>query len=99
MNQQLQLLEKYREAIAQALLVAPIEEHSLYTSHEQELERLGALLSSASSASAAALVIAGERRAFGWSFLPGAHGARVESAFHVLASHIEQQAGQQENGV
>ncbi len=98
MNQQLQLLEQYREAIAHALLVAPIEEHSLYTSHKQELERLGTLLSSGSSASAAALVIASERRAFGWSFLPGAHGARVESAFHALASLIEQQAAQQENG-
>jgi hypothetical protein len=74
--------------MAQAL-VAPLEEHSLYTGHVQELNRVRALVASGAPVGALAPVVSAERRAFGWSFLPGAHGSRVESAFHAFASFVE----------
>ena len=84
------LLEDYRSAIAEAQRVAPFEEPALYAMHIGELERLSVMLLAKSSASEVASLLKNERRSFGWSYLPGAHGERVESAFHALASFLEQ---------
>lgn len=98
MSQELHLLEEYSVAMADALRVAPIKEQSLYTLHAQELERLSMLLQSAAPMGEVASLLAGERRAFGWSFLSGSHGERVERAFHALASFLEQRGAAAENG-
>ena len=87
------LVAQYREALVAGALLAPERERPEYASHSQELERLESLLSSGSTSRAAAIV-KGERRAFGWSFLSGSHGERVETAFHALASALEQNGAQ-----
>jgi hypothetical protein len=94
----LHLLELYRDAMAHALTVSSGEECSPYTSQVQEPGRLGALLRLASSAGAVASLIASKRRAFGWSLLPDSRGGRVESAWHALASFLEQYGTAAQNG-
>jgi len=83
------LLAEYRAALVEGSGLAPPEEQSLYALHSRELEQLVALTSSAAGSAQIASLLASERRAFGWSFLSGEHGARVERAFHALAASVE----------
>ncbi len=83
------LMDTYRDALLAAALLAPSSEKSLYALHEKGLGRLTQLIQSGAPANEIASLVANERRAFGWSFLSGEHGTRVESAFHALASHLE----------
>ena len=91
-------VDLYRRAVLEALSVAPADEYSLYTLHQQQLERLSAMVDLPSAHSAIVALIASERQAFGRSFLSGAHGSLVESAFHALAKFIEIQAAGPGNG-
>lgn len=84
-----QLLEEYRCALSSGVVDAPADERGLYELHMQSLEQLAALLSADSPAGAIAVAVASERRSFGWSYLSGAGGERVERAFHTLASELE----------
>jgi hypothetical protein len=90
-NVPVELVAQYSEALSAAQQLAPVSEQSLYALHKKELERLNAFVSSGASAQVIAAHIARERRTFGWSFLSGTHGARVEHAFHDLASALERQ--------
>lgn len=83
------LVKAYRTALLEATPFAPHNEQSLYALHQKQLECLISLLQSNASQSEIALLLKQERRAYGWSFLSGSHGARVESAFHALSSHLE----------
>lgn len=86
-----ELLTNYRRALAEARSFAPSSEESLYGMHVRESERLAGLLEVEASCSAIAELVASERRSFGCAYLSGVYGERVESAFHALASRLEQQ--------
>ena len=90
MNRVAVLLAEYRDALNDGADHAPIEDRRLFALHKSPLDELTVLLSSGGSAQAIARAVAGERRALGWSCLPDPHGERVESAFHALASVLEQ---------
>jgi len=83
------LITEYRSALLASEPLAPTEERRIYAHHSQELARLWPLLDAKAPSAEIAAVVAGERRAFGWSFLSGEHGAQVERAFHLLASALE----------
>jgi hypothetical protein len=83
------LVAMYRSVLQESEPLAPPEEQRLYFHHSNELARLSSLLDVQASSADIAALVAGERRAFGWAFLSGEHGARVESAFHLLASALE----------
>jgi hypothetical protein len=83
------LIAEYRATLQASEPLAPLEERRSYAHHIQELSQLCSLLSAGAPSSSIAAVVVGERRAFGWSFLSGEHGARVEQAFHLLASALE----------
>lgn len=83
------LIAEYRATLQASEPLAQPEERHLYAHHLQELSQICTLLSAGASSSSIAAVVASERRAFGWSFLSGEHGARVERAFHLLASALE----------
>jgi len=85
------LLATYRQALAEARPHAPPSEESLYALHMREAERLAGLLETGASSHAVAELIGSERRSFGWAYLSGTYGDRVERAFHALASQLEQQ--------
>ena len=89
MNDVAGLLSEYREALSAAMSLASAEEQPLYVLHAQSLEQLTLLLSAQGPTRDIARTVARERRAFGWSFLPGTPGERVETAFHALASELE----------
>ncbi len=89
MQMPVSLLAEYRAALVEGAGLAPPEEQSLYASHSRELEQIVALASIASGLGQLAALLATERRAFGWSFLSGEHGARVESAFQALAAALK----------
>lgn len=97
MKEPLLLVAQCLEALAEGAPLAPVEERPQYASHTVALERLAELLSTNSSSQAVAAVMARERRAFGWSFLSGSHGERVEAAFHALASVLAQRVLKDEN--
>lgn len=90
MDVPVELLERYRHALVEGARLAPASEQHLYALHAEELETLTALLT-ASSVDAIRKHVERELRAFGWFSLSGEHGARVESAFHALASRLKQQ--------
>ena len=83
------LVATYRSVLKESEPLAPPEEQRLYSHHSEELARLSSLLDARAPSADIAAVVAGERRAFGWAFLSGEHGARVEHAFHLLASALE----------
>ncbi|MDH5222239.1 MAG: hypothetical protein OEW94_13560 [Betaproteobacteria bacterium] len=84
-----ELIAQYRSSLEASEPLAPPGEQSSYARHKHELERLCALLDGKAVSAEIAAVVASERRVFGRSFLSGEHGARVESAFHQLASTLE----------
>lgn len=83
------LVATYRSVLQESEPLAPPEERRLYSRHREELARLSALLDAQAPSADIAALVAGERRAFGWAFLSGEYGARVERAFHLLASALE----------
>jgi len=83
------LVATYRSVLQESEPLAPPEEQRLYSHHSGELSRLSSLLHAQAPSADIAAVVAGERRAFGWAFLSGEHGARVEHAFHQLACALE----------
>ena len=91
MKNSARLIAQYREALAGGAALASADERKLYALHTKELEHLLELLSSGAPYADIAKLIATERRAFGWSFLAGPHGERVERAFHALAAVLETQ--------
>jgi hypothetical protein len=84
------LIEDYQAALHLAEALAPPSERQLYEQHGKALAQLCGLLSAEAPSSEIAAAVASERRAFGWSYLPGAHGERVETAFGVLAKALDQ---------
>ena len=85
------LLEYYRAALTAAEADSPASELQLYRAHWSALNRLEQALST-DSRTEALRVVSEQRRAFGWSYLSGEGGRRAESAFHALATALEQQA-------
>lgn len=83
------LVATYRSVLQESEPLAPPEEQRLYSHHSEDLARLSSLLDAQASSADIAALVAAERRAFGWAFLSGEHGARVEHAFHLLASALE----------
>ena len=89
MDVPVELLERYRRALAEGARLAPASEQHLYALHAEELETLVTLLTT-SSMYAVRKHVERELRTFGWFSLSGEHGAHVENAFHALASTLKQ---------
>ena len=83
------LVSEYRAALVTGAALAPAEEVRLYALHSESLDQLVALAGRPALGSELSSLLAKERRAYGWSFLSGEHGARAERAFDTLASSLE----------
>jgi len=83
------LIEEYQAALLSGSPIA-LAESKLYAEHESSLHQLKALLAEQGNHEAIAELLARERRSYGWSFLSGTHGERVEQSFNALANAVEQ---------
>ena len=86
-----ELIRSYKEALDSALALEPNPERSLYVKHKAALEELESLIANSASVESIRTLLYHERRSFGWAYLPGDHGLRVESAFNELANSLEHQ--------
>jgi hypothetical protein len=84
----LNLLQDYRARLEAGAMHALASERQLYALHVKAADDLGQALAQGSF-NDILRIVASERRAFGWSFLSGSHGAAAESAFTSLATELE----------
>ncbi len=84
-----QLLE-YLDALHSGIAVAPASEQALYLQHTKALEEITILISQ-SNAGGVLSLLQSENRNFGWSFLSGPAGERVEKAFTELSKALQSQ--------
>ena len=85
------LIERYRAALLSGLSEAPEGERPHYEIHLRALQDLVKEIDEKESVESIGVHISRERRSYGWSYLSGQHGSRVEGAFHELATLIEEQ--------
>jgi len=94
MNRIPALIEEYQAAL-RAWAPTTLQESTLLAEHEASLQRLMSLLAESDAHQAMCELIEQERRSYGWSFLSGMQGEKVEQAFNTLANAIEQARIQQ----
>jgi hypothetical protein len=82
------LIRDYETRLGAAALLATDSEQRLYALHLDELRTLKSLLASDAPADAVSELLRRERRAYGWSYLSGAHGERAERAFYALMAAL-----------
>ena len=88
-NVQRMLISAYREALEGALEIDHSQERIHYLRHKEILDELESLLANSANTESIQTLLGKERRSFGWTYLSGDHGSRVESAFNALANGFE----------
>jgi len=83
------LIEEYQAALLFGSSITPAES-TLYATHESSLRELKELLAQQGSNQAISELLERERRSYGWSYLSGTHGEKVEQAFNALADAVEE---------